>query len=270
MKVLAADGHIVCCGLVRTLQLLRENVRVTAADSIDEMLTLIPGLPDLGLVLLDTSMSGMEGFAGLRLLVEKLPDVPVVVTSPTESRTQIISAIRSGASGYFSGSTKACILRHALPLILLGEIYIPACALRLNHGDTLLRPEGMATRMGNAGGKLTSRRCEIMVMLGEGKSNKAIAREMKVLEGTVKLHVRGILSKLGVKNRTEAVLAAAHGGYLAERDLIKWGIMTTNGGLVCKETLSPSTSRGSATVPASPPRTGRKQRVAEATGAGDA
>ena len=214
MKVLAADGHILCCGLVRTLQLLREDVCVTAADSIDEMLTLIPGLPDLGLVLLDTSMPGMENFAGLRRLVEKLPDVPVVVTSPSESRTQIVAAIRSGARGYFSPSTKACVLQHALPLILLGEIYIPACALRLDHGNGMLRPKGLAPRMGDAGGKLTPRQCEILVMLGEGKSNKEIAREAKVLEGTIKLHVRGILRKLCVRNRTEAVLAAARTGYL--------------------------------------------------------
>jgi two-component system nitrate/nitrite response regulator NarL len=121
MKVLAADGHILCCGLLRTLQLLRENVCVTSADGIDEMLTLITRLPDFELVLLDTSMPGMENFAGLRRLVEKLPDVPVVVTSPSESPTQIVAAIRSGARGYFSPSTKACVLRHALPLILLGE-----------------------------------------------------------------------------------------------------------------------------------------------------
>jgi DNA-binding NarL/FixJ family response regulator len=102
-----------------------------------------------------------------------------------------------------------------LPLILLGEIYIPACALRLDHGNAMLRPEGLATRMGNAGGKLTSRQREIVAMLGEDKSNKEIAREAKVLEGKIKLHVRGILRKLGVKNRTEAVLAAARGGYLS-------------------------------------------------------
>ena len=215
MKVLTADGYILCCGLVRTLQLLREDVCVTSADSIDEMLTLIPGLPDLDLVALSASMPGMENFAGLRRLVEKLPDVPVVVASPSESSTQIVAAIRSGARGYFSPSTKACVLRHALPLILLGEIYIPACALRLDHGNGMLRPEGLAPRMGDAGGNLTSRQCEIMLMLGEGKSNKEIAREVKVLEGTVKLHVRGILRKLGVKNRTEAVLAAARGGYLS-------------------------------------------------------
>ena len=100
MKVLAADGHILCCGLVRTLQLLRDDVCVTLADSIDEMLTLLPGLPDLDLVLLDTSMPEMENFAGLRRLVEKLPDVPVVVTSPIVSPTQIIAAMRSGALKY--------------------------------------------------------------------------------------------------------------------------------------------------------------------------
>jgi DNA-binding NarL/FixJ family response regulator len=296
MKVLAADGYILCCGLVRTLQLLREDVCITSANSIDEMLTLIPGLPDLDLVALSASMPGMENFAGLRRVVEKLPNVPVVVTSPSESSTQIVAAIRSGARGYFSPSTKACVLQHALPLILLGEIYIPACALCLDHGNAMLRPEGLATRTGNAGGRLASRQHEIMVMLGEGKSNKEIAREMRVFEGTVKLH-RGILHKLGVKNRTEAVLAAARSGYLPkgtfgveapmsacitadadhkicksperkryafktivrlwagslstsfepcvkptpERDLIKWGIMTTDGVLVCKKALGPST-----------------------------
>jgi DNA-binding NarL/FixJ family response regulator len=215
MKIVAAEGYILCCGLVRTLQLLRKDVCVTGADSIDEMLTLIPGLPALDLVLLDASMPEMANFAGLRRLVEKLPDVPIVVTSPSENSAQIVDAIHSGARGYFLPSTTACVLRHALPLILLGEIYIPACALRLNHGNGMLRPEGLAPRMGDARGKLTLRQCEILVMLGEGKSNKEIAREAKVLEGTVKLHVRGILRKLGVRNRTEAVLAAARGGYLS-------------------------------------------------------
>jgi DNA-binding CsgD family transcriptional regulator len=109
--------------------------------------------------------------------------------------------------------------------------------------------------MEDAGGTLTPRQSEIMVMLGEGKSNKEIARGMSVLEGTVKLHVRGILRKLGVKNRTEAVLAAAQGGYLSERDLIKWGITTTSGVLVCKETLSPSNDVAALGNP--PPRLGR-------------
>jgi two-component system, NarL family, nitrate/nitrite response regulator NarL len=151
----------------------------------------------------------------LRRTVEKLPDVPVVVTSPSESPAQIIAAIRNGASGYFPLSTKAPVLQHALALILLGQIYVPASVLRLEHGHTILRPEGLAPLMGGSGSGFTTRQREIIVMLGEGKSNKEIAREMKVLEGTVKLHVRAVLRKLGVRNRTEAVLAANRGGYLS-------------------------------------------------------
>jgi DNA-binding NarL/FixJ family response regulator len=100
-------------GLLRTLMLLYDNVCVTSANSIDEGLTRIPELPDLDLVLLDTSMPGLKDFTGLRRAVEKLPDVPVVVTSPSESRAQIIAAIRNGARGYFPVSTKASVLEHA-------------------------------------------------------------------------------------------------------------------------------------------------------------
>ena len=82
MKVLAADGYIPCRGLVRTLQLLQDDVCVTAADSIDEVLARIPDLLISTLCCSNSSMPGMENFTGLRRTVEKLPDVPVVVTSP--------------------------------------------------------------------------------------------------------------------------------------------------------------------------------------------
>jgi len=200
------------------------------------VLARIAELPDLKLVLLDVSMPGMENFAGLRRTVEKLPDVPVVVTSPSENRTQILAAIRNGARGYFPVSTKASVLQHALPLILLGEFYIPACAFRLDHGHAMPRPEGPAPRIRDAGGGFTPRQCEIIGMLAEGKSNKEIARDVNVLEGTVKLHVRGILRKLGVRNRTQAVLAATRGGYLS------------NGALGIEAPMSPERAATSITL----------------------
>gem|GEM_PF-85824 len=220
MKVLAADGYILCCGVLRTLMLLYDDVCVTAANSIDEVLARISELPDLELVLLDASMPGMENFAGLRRTVENLPGVPVIVTSPSESRAQIIAAIRNGARGYIPPSSKPCVLKHALPLVMSGEFYIPASALRAESGRALLPTESPSPRMMlSVGDSLTPRQCEIAVMLADGKSNKEIARELKVLEGTVKLHVKGILRKLGVRNRTEAVLAAARAGYLSRGTL---------------------------------------------------
>lgn len=215
MKVLAADGYILCCGLLRSLMQLYDSVCVTPANSIDEVLARITELPDLDLVLLDAGMPGMENFDGLRRAVELRPNVPVIVTSANESRAQILAAIRSGARGYIPLSSKPCVLRHALPLIVSGEFYIPASALRARHGHAQVPGEGDPAHMTVcAGDSLTPRQREITMLLADGKSNKEIARELRVLEGTVKLHVKGILRKLGVRNRTEAVLAAARAGYL--------------------------------------------------------
>lgn len=219
MKVLAADQYILCCGLLRTLVLIYRNVRVTSANSIDEVLACILKVPDFDLVLLDANMPGMENFAGLRRTVEKLRDVPVIVTSPSENRAQIIAAIRNGARGYIPPSSNPSVLQHALPLVMSGEFYIPASALRGQKAGALRASNGLALPTLSTKDGLTPRQREITLMLAEGKSNKEIARALKVREGTVKLHVRGILRSLGVRNRTEAALAAVYAGYLPKRAL---------------------------------------------------
>src|SRR5215468_10412643 len=222
MKVLAADGYILCSGLLRTLTQLYDDVCVTQANSIDEILARISEVPDLDLVLLDTSMPGMQNFAGLKLAVKKLPDVPIVVTSTTESPAQAVAAIRNGAKGFIPLSAKPCVLRHILPLILSGEFYIPASALCAEGRHALLAANGSSPRARlSADDGLTTRQRDVAALLAAGKSNKEIARELKVYEGTVKFHVKSILRKLGVRNRTEAVLAAAHAGYLPPRPLVK-------------------------------------------------
>ena len=219
MNVLAADEYILCCGLLRTLMLLYGDVHVTPANSIDDVLARIPELLDLDLVVLDASMPGMERLAGLRRTVDMIPDVPVIVTSPAESRSQIVAAIRDGARGYFPLSCKPCVLQHALPLIMAGEVYIPASAVRGGTSHALPRSEGPGPQVFSAAVGLTPRQHEVAVMLAQGKSNKEIARELKMLEGTVKIHVKGILRKLGVRNRTEAAMAAARAGYLPKETL---------------------------------------------------
>lgn len=219
MKVLAADGYILCCGLLRTVMLLYSDVHVTFANSIDEALTSILKSPDLDLVLLDVSMPGMENFDGLRRVVGHLRDIPVIVTSPSESPTEIIGAIRNGARGYVPASSKPGVLMHALPLVIAGGFYIPPSALSSERARALGASDQPALRTPNVENRLTQRQREITIMLAEGKSNKEIARELRVFEGTVKLHVRGILRILGVRNRTQAALAAALAGYLPNRTL---------------------------------------------------
>jgi len=215
MKVLAADGYILCSGLLRTLMVFYDDVCVTATNSIDEVMARISEVPDLDLLLLDTSMPGMEDIRALRPIAEKLPCVPIVVTSRTDSRAQVIAAISSGARAFIPVSATPFVLQHALPLIMSGEFYIPASALRAENQHALPATDALLSRTTRpAKNDLTLRQREVAAMLAAGKSNKEIARELKVFEGTVKLHVKGILRKLGVRNRTEAVLAAIRAGYL--------------------------------------------------------
>jgi two-component system nitrate/nitrite response regulator NarL len=243
MKVVAADGYILCCGLLRALTSLYHDVQVTSANSIDEVLAGISKSADLDLVLLDSSMPGMENFEGLRRVVENLRDVPVVVTSSSESHTQIIAAIRNGARGYIPPSSKPCVLRHALPLMMAGEFYIPASALRSEKAGVFGTSDRLALRTPRAADGLTRRQREITIMLAEGKSNKEIARELQVLEGTIKLHVRGILRSLGVRNRTEAAIVAMRAGYLPRRTLCSGPPMSEcAGGEADQKTPGPSAS----------------------------
>jgi len=235
MKVLAADGYILCSGLLRTLMLLYDNVCVTTANSIDDVFAHIPESSAFDLLLLDADMPGMENFVGLRHVVKRLPDVPVIITSPSENCHQIVAAILSGARGYVLPSSKPGVLKHALQLIMAGEFYIPARVLHPSSGYSLQFERPLPPGVMPVGGDdFTARQREITLMLADGKSNKEIARELKVLECTVKLHVRSILRKLGVKNRTEAVLAAARAGYLPSethlrRDLGRGRLPSTAG-----------------------------------------
>ena len=118
-------------------------------------------------------------------------------------------AIRAGARGFIPMSARIDVLRYALPLVLKGEFYVRPSAFR---GDTLtVRSAPVAaapaTSEPTIGDTLTPRQSEVLLMLAAGKSNKEIARQLDLLDGTVKLHVKAILRKLRVNNRTQAVMA---------------------------------------------------------------
>ena len=117
-----------------------------------------------------------------------------------------LEAIRNGARGYIPLSCKPCVLQHVLPLIMAGEVYIPASALRaLRHenGHGLLPCEQPSPRtVMSPADSLTPRQCEITIMLADGKSNKEIARELRCAEVTVEFHVTAILRKSGCESRS--------------------------------------------------------------------
>lgn len=218
MNVLIVDDHALFRrGLSLILAELFDGASISEAGNADEAIELVAREnAQFDLVLIDLVMPGMNGLEGIGLLREHLGDTPVVVVSSSEDIADIRSALDRGARGYVLKSSAAEVLGHALPLILAGEVFVPAVALR---GGEIL-----ASRSTEAGGRahpvgrneqaMSPRQIEVLKLLARGQPNKEIARNLGMPESTVKVHVKAILQKLGAKNRTQAAIAAMQQGYI--------------------------------------------------------
>jgi DNA-binding NarL/FixJ family response regulator len=219
MNVLIVDDHALFRhGLSLTLAELFDGASISEAGNADEAIELVAGENSrFDLVLVDLVMPGMNGLEGLRLLREHLGDTPVVVVSSSEDLSDIKSALDRGARGYVLKSSAAEVLGHALPLILAGEVFVPAIALSggemLASGSTETR--GSGNQVSQTERAMTPRQIEVLKLLAQGQSNKEIARNLDMPESTVKVHVKAILQKLGVKNRTQAAIAGMRQGHIA-------------------------------------------------------
>jgi len=136
----------------------------------------------------------------------------VVVVSGSRQRATIRAAIEAGARGYILKSANGEILRHVLPLVLSGELYVPAQAVAAEDlgqaGEFETSPLEDNNDFNPDFKSLTPRETQVLKLLTLGYSNKEIARSLGMLEGTVKVHVKSIMKKLGVNNRTQAAIAA--------------------------------------------------------------
>jgi DNA-binding NarL/FixJ family response regulator len=154
------------------------------------------------LVLLDLKMPGVAGLDALAALREANPAAPLVVLSGEESPAVVRAAIERGAMGFIPKSSTPEVLLQALRLVLARGVYLPPSVLS-------------AAEPAAAGGSetalrgLTPRQIDVLRCVIQGKSNKVIARELEVSEGTVKAHLSSVLRAFGARSRTEAVYAAA-------------------------------------------------------------
>lgn len=226
MKILVVDDHALFRqGLAMLLSELYPDSRILEAASSATALQVAEQNPDIKLVLLDLKLEDGTGFETLEKLSQTLGDAAVAVVSASEDSRDIASSYKAGAKGYIVKSSTSDILRHALPLILAGETYIPSHAMSLLTGGGLsgggasagpgAQPPGVAE---NAP-RLTPRQQEILMLMAQGLQNRDIASSLGMLEGTVKVHVKSILQKLGVNNRTHAVVTGIRLG-LVPSDLV--------------------------------------------------
>lgn len=210
MNVLLVDDHILFRrGLRHLLSDLDESIRFLEADGVADIQTVDTTSVDL--VLLDLGLKGPSGLSALQIVKDLLPDCSIVVLSSEEEPRLIKSCITHGASGFIPKSSTPEILVQALKLVVAGGIYLPTDVLRPPALDA---PDPAAASPTLDDLNITPRQQAALMLAVQGKSNKLIARELNISEGTVKLHLTAAFRALDVKNRTEAVYAAANLGIL--------------------------------------------------------
>lgn len=162
-------------------------------------------------ILLDMRMPGMNGLEVLRRLRQSSLPTPVVMLTTSTEENDLVECLRSGAQGYLLKEMEPSSLVSALEEILEGKTVIaPHLAqllVRVVQGQTPA-VEDTSTPFD----LLTPRENEILSLLAEGQSNKVIARNLGISDGTVKLHVKAILRKLGIHSRVEAAVLAIQSG----------------------------------------------------------
>lgn len=202
LRIVVADDHpLLREGVARSLEESNQFEVVGQGGSADDAVRLsIEQTPDL--VLLDLSMPG-GGVNAARQIAERLPEVKIVVLTVSEADDDIMAALQAGAKGYILKGVGAAMLVEILRGIADGESYVsPALAGRLLI-ELRNRDSGA---IANPLSSLTNRETEILRLVAQGLSNKEVGRKLDLQEKTVKHHMTRVLSKLQVRNRTEAAL----------------------------------------------------------------
>ena len=164
--------------------------------------------PDV--VLMDLLMPVMDGIAAITAIRRQVPDVEVLALTSVLEDELVVGAVRAGATGYLLKDTRGEELKQAIRLAAAGQVHLsPQAAARLMR--EVRAPESPET--------LTERETDVLRLMAQGLSNKEIARELHIGDGTVKTHVSNVLAKLGVQSRTQAALHAVRIGLVSADQL---------------------------------------------------
>ncbi|EQD64451.1 MAG: response regulator [Metallibacterium sp.] len=191
---------------IRSLLDLADDIRVVAeCGDGPQALETIPKLrPDV--VLLDMRMPGMNGIEVLQALAAKNALPPTVILTTFDDDQLVLAGLKAGARGYLLKDVSLEQLVEAVRTVAAGgSLVSPVVTQRLKAGIERMGTQFQSLEQPDP---LTERETEILRLMAGGYSNKEIANSLAVAEGTVKNHVSNILSKLGVRDRTRAVLKA--------------------------------------------------------------
>jgi DNA-binding NarL/FixJ family response regulator len=206
-RVLVVDDQTLFRTGLASLLAADERVEVVgqAIDGAEAVKQAVKLKPDV--VLMDIKMPNVDGIEATRQIIEGVPGVRVLVLTTFETDSQVIQALKAGASGYVLKDSSAAAIVSSIVAVMAGErVMASAVANRVLEMLT-----GTTTPKEFYDG-LTNREIEILKLLASGMANKQIAYRLKISEKTVRNHVSNTYEKLGIYDRSQAVLYAVRKG----------------------------------------------------------
>jgi DNA-binding NarL/FixJ family response regulator len=199
MKLVLVDDQRAFRAGLRDLLSSADGVEVIgeAADGREGVEVVLRLLPDV--TLMDIRMPVMDGIAATAAILASRPDACVLVLTTFDEDALVRQAIQAGAAGYL---LKGMPLDEMLSVLALARRGYTTIGPRSGPST----PIGAAGPAGDAGAQLSEREAQIWSLIGEGRTNRDIAEQLFITEGTVKNYVSGLLAALGVRHRTEAAL----------------------------------------------------------------
>ena len=197
-RILVADDHPMCAtALTMAAHVIDPAIQVDAAGTLAEAeASARAATPDL--LLLDLMLPDVQGFAGLALMRGLLPATPVAIVSSRDEEPVMRQALALGARGFVSKASPLDQMVAAIRVLLAGGQWFP---------DGLLsQPATAADDTAARVGSLSVAQLRVLRAIADGRQNKQIAYDLQLAEPTVKSHLAAIFRKLGVSNRTQAVL----------------------------------------------------------------
>jgi two-component system nitrate/nitrite response regulator NarL len=197
-------------GLRLILEQSFTGVQVHEAGSVSEGLELAERNCPIDLALVDLQFPGEDGIDAIVALRQISPDTRVAALTASDEPGDMVRVREAGAMGYVRKTLGPGALRNVIELMMSGERFFPIP----ESGGREVGENHSGSRAAVPTVRVTPRQRQILQGLVDGLSNKEIARNLDIIEGTVKAHVRSLMGKLGVRNRTQLAVTATRAGLL--------------------------------------------------------